>query len=201
MKILKQILTNFCFNLVHMHQGKQRGFTPARPPDVLDHRANHKGEPTSTTWSRWSLLSKVIALLDLVGRRVWQGHLFTMHRPYRWNVLHNGYMSPEYAMKGAFLVKSDICSFGVLLLEIVSGLKISSPHVIMDFSNLIVYVSLHPPKQVQLLTVISSILVYSKKIISLFRHGTCGRMAKQRICWTNLLKTIVISMKFHDAST
>ncbi|CAN6372518.1 unnamed protein product [Urochloa humidicola] len=50
-----------------------------------------------------------------------------------------GYMSPEYAMEGAFSVKSDTYSFGVLLLEIVSGLKISSPHLIMDFRNLISY--------------------------------------------------------------
>ncbi|KAF3954927.1 hypothetical protein CMV_019792, partial [Castanea mollissima] len=32
-----------------------------------------------------------------------------------------GYMSPEYAMQGLFSEKSDIFSFGVLLLEIVSG--------------------------------------------------------------------------------
>ena len=51
-------------------------------------------------------------------------------------------MSPEYAMKGAFSVKSDTYSFGVLILEIVSGLKISSPYLIMDFSNLITFVSI-----------------------------------------------------------
>jgi hypothetical protein len=51
-------------------------------------------------------------------------------------------MSPEYAMEGTFSVKSDTYSFGVLLLEIVSGLKISSPHhLVMDFPNLIAYVS------------------------------------------------------------
>ncbi|WMV57156.1 hypothetical protein MTR67_050541 [Solanum verrucosum] len=32
-----------------------------------------------------------------------------------------GYMSPEYAMHGQFSVKSDVFSFGVLLLEITSG--------------------------------------------------------------------------------
>ncbi|CAM0909185.1 unnamed protein product [Alopecurus aequalis] len=50
-----------------------------------------------------------------------------------------GYMSPEYAMRGAFSVKSDTYSFGVLLLEIVSGLKISSPQLITKFSGLIAY--------------------------------------------------------------
>ncbi|KAM0920374.1 hypothetical protein ACQ4PT_007560 [Festuca glaucescens] len=51
-----------------------------------------------------------------------------------------GYMSPEYAMEGIFSVKSDTYSYGVLLLEIVSGLKISSPHhLVRDFQNLIDY--------------------------------------------------------------
>ncbi|KAG9454349.1 hypothetical protein H6P81_007253 [Aristolochia fimbriata] len=37
-----------------------------------------------------------------------------------------GYMSPEYAMKGLFSIKSDVFSFGVLLMEIVSGKRNSS---------------------------------------------------------------------------
>ncbi|CAI9773316.1 unnamed protein product [Fraxinus pennsylvanica] len=37
-----------------------------------------------------------------------------------------GYMSPEYAMHGQFSVKSDVFSFGVLVLEIISGKKNSS---------------------------------------------------------------------------
>ncbi|KAG6755914.1 hypothetical protein POTOM_039322 [Populus tomentosa] len=35
----------------------------------------------------------------------------------------SGYMSPEYALDGLFSVKSDVFSFGVLLLEIISGRK------------------------------------------------------------------------------
>ncbi|KAI4296563.1 hypothetical protein L6164_036512 [Bauhinia variegata] len=34
-----------------------------------------------------------------------------------------GYMAPEYAMDGIFSVKSDVFSFGVLVLEIISGKK------------------------------------------------------------------------------
>ncbi|CAL5014680.1 unnamed protein product [Urochloa decumbens] len=49
-----------------------------------------------------------------------------------------GYMSPEYAMDGAFSVKSDTYSFGVILLEIVSGLKITLTRF-ADFPNLLAY--------------------------------------------------------------
>ncbi|KAJ4850532.1 hypothetical protein Tsubulata_041998 [Turnera subulata] len=34
-----------------------------------------------------------------------------------------GYMSPEYAMEGLYSVKSDVFSYGVLMLEIISGRK------------------------------------------------------------------------------
>ena len=35
----------------------------------------------------------------------------------------SGYMSSEYALDGLFLVKSDIFSFGVVLLEIITEKK------------------------------------------------------------------------------
>nr|CAB3495067.1 unnamed protein product [Digitaria exilis] len=35
----------------------------------------------------------------------------------------SGYMAPEYAMRGNYSVKSDAFSFGVMVLEIVSGRK------------------------------------------------------------------------------
>ena len=38
----------------------------------------------------------------------------------------SGYMSPEYAKHGQYSIKSDVFSFGVLILEIVS-LKVSIP--------------------------------------------------------------------------
>jgi serine/threonine protein kinase len=56
------------------------------------------------------------------------------------HVLNSGYMSPEYAMGGAFSMKSDTYDYGVLILEIVSGMKISSPQLRTNFSSLITYV-------------------------------------------------------------
>ncbi|XP_077241083.1 cysteine-rich receptor-like protein kinase 43 isoform X2 [Tasmannia lanceolata] len=38
----------------------------------------------------------------------------------------NGYMAPEYAMQGRLSVKADVFSFGVVILELVSGKKNSS---------------------------------------------------------------------------
>jgi len=35
----------------------------------------------------------------------------------------SGYMAPEYLMHGQFSVKSDVFSFGILVLEIVSDQK------------------------------------------------------------------------------
>ncbi|KAK3133351.1 hypothetical protein QOZ80_6AG0535420 [Eleusine coracana subsp. coracana] len=49
-----------------------------------------------------------------------------------------GYMSPEYAMDGAFSVKSDTYSFGVIVLEIISGLKITLTNY-KGFPNLLAY--------------------------------------------------------------
>ena len=63
------------------------------------------------------------------------------HNSHQKNI-YSGYMAPEYAMRGTFSVKSDVYSFGVLTLEIVSGVKISSTNQIMNFENLIVYVSI-----------------------------------------------------------
>lgn len=50
-------------------------------------------------------------------------------------------MSPEYAMHGQFSVKSDVFSFGVLLLEIVTGHKNNNFYQSNRAEDLLSYVS------------------------------------------------------------
>ena len=50
-------------------------------------------------------------------------------------------MSPEYAMNGVVSIKTDVFSFGVLLLEIVSGKKNNSRYHSDHPLNLREYVS------------------------------------------------------------
>ncbi|KAL7213396.1 hypothetical protein ACSBR2_016005 [Camellia fascicularis] len=58
-----------------------------------------------------------------------------------------GYMAPEYAMEGQFSIKSNVFSFGVLLLEMISGKKNSgfylyeNSHSLLTFSCVTVEVS------------------------------------------------------------
>ncbi|KAI6705760.1 hypothetical protein NL676_008722, partial [Syzygium grande] len=50
-----------------------------------------------------------------------------------------GYMAPEYAMGGIFSEKSDIYSFGVLLLEIVTSKKNTTLYYRGQHFNLLSY--------------------------------------------------------------
>jgi len=53
---------------------------------------------------------------------------------------NSGYMAPEYAMEGQFSVKSDVFSFGVILLEIISGKKNSGFYLTEHAQTLLAYV-------------------------------------------------------------
>ncbi|KAL5730998.1 non-specific serine/threonine protein kinase [Ranunculus cassubicifolius] len=52
-------------------------------------------------------------------------------------------MAPEYTMRGQFSVKSDVFSFGVLVLEIISGRRNNSLHTSGNSEGLLTYAWRH----------------------------------------------------------
>ena len=52
----------------------------------------------------------------------------------------SGYMAPEYAMRGQLSMKADVYSFGVLVLEIVSGRKIGDIDLPEEMPSLLEWV-------------------------------------------------------------
>jgi hypothetical protein len=52
----------------------------------------------------------------------------------------SGYMSPEYALHGIFSAKSDVFSYGVLVLEIVTGRRNTFTHASGPSEDLLTYV-------------------------------------------------------------
>lgn len=55
-------------------------------------------------------------------------------------------MSPEYAMRGQFSEKSDVFSFGVLLLEIISGRRNTGFYLENHALSLLEFVCWHKDK-------------------------------------------------------
>lgn len=90
-------------------------------------------------------------------------------------------MSPEYAIDGLFSVKSDVFSFGVLVLEIVSGKKNRGfYHPDHDF-NLLGHVSLNQKifflwivKPIIFLYLFTFYMLLFSLIWNFFRHGNYG---------------------------
>jgi serine/threonine protein kinase len=66
---------------------------------------------------RWNIVSFLNSVFQDMLLLTWSALTFT-------NV--SGYMFPEYAMEGLYSIKSDVFSFGVLVLEIVNGKKSAS---------------------------------------------------------------------------
>ena len=103
-------------------------------------------------------------------------------------------MAPEYAMFGQFTVKSDVFSFGVLVLEIISGQKSSRILQGQSQEDLLSFVSpyfslLFLSCQWKRLHMKVSVLRYKKIVISdlngvyiqLCRHGETGGRVQSQI--------------------
>ena len=83
-------------------------------------------------------------------------------------------MSPEYAIHGLFSVKSDVFSFGVLLLEIVSGKKNRVASNSSNSTNLIGHVS---EKEFVFFFLLQVTNLGNDMCFTCFRLGYCGKKA------------------------
>lgn len=82
--------------------------------------------------------------------------------------IYSGYMAPEYAMQGTISVKSDVFSFGVLLLEIISGKKTSRFHLSEHGQSLLTFVCSIFPEIRIFFSIYKSCVVMHLQVICLF---------------------------------
>lgn len=81
-------------------------------------------------------------------------------------------MAPEYAMGGRFSEKSDVFSFGVLVLEIISGRRNTSFYNDEFSLGLLGYVSML--RMIIRSSLLLSVLDLTRFSCFPFRHGSCG---------------------------
>lgn len=77
----------------------------------------------------------------------------------------SGYIAPEYGLYGRFSEKSDVFSFGVIILEIISGRRNKGSYPLNGSLNLLGFVSTSIP--VVVCDQIHSSLIH-------YRHGNFG---------------------------
>lgn len=68
-------------------------------------------------------------------------HISIEFNPFDESVNDSGYMAPEYALHGLFSIKSDIYSYGVLVLEILTGQKNGANLGSTNYLDLVSHVS------------------------------------------------------------
>ena len=85
--------------------------------------------------------SKYIYLYSLNAISWWSFYLFNYTCSLFVTIQCSGYVPPEYARRGIYSTKSEVYSFGVLLLQILSGKKVSILYGENDDISLLDYVS------------------------------------------------------------
>lgn len=92
-------------------------------------------------------------------------------------------MSPEYAMDGIFSVKSDVFSFGVLVLEIISGKKNRGVYLPTPDTNLLGHVSTSNTLSynIKSCTVASYDMLNILQAWSLWREGKSSNLVDESI--------------------
>ncbi|CAN6211867.1 unnamed protein product [Urochloa humidicola] len=110
-----------------------------------------------------------------------------------------GYMAPEYASEGIFSVRSDVFSFGVLLLEIVSGKRNNGHHCYGDFFNLLGY-AWHLWREGRALELIDPLLGDNNDVTSILRCVKVALLCVQDNAIDRPRMTEVMEMLGHDGT-
>lgn len=94
----------------------------------------------------------------------------------------SGYMPPEYAIHGVFSTKSDVFSFGVLMLEIVSGRRNRGFRHLDSNLSLLGHVSIVPenPRAISRVNLVGSDVLFDDGY--LHRHGSCSKKESHFSC-------------------
>lgn len=104
-----------------------------------------------------------------------------------------GYMSPEYAMDGLFSVKSDVFSFGVMMLEIISGKRNTGFYLPDGALNLLGY-AWNLWKEAKGLELVGQGLVETCSIREAMRYIQVGLLCVQEIAADRPNMLDVVSM-------
>ncbi|XP_026388018.1 G-type lectin S-receptor-like serine/threonine-protein kinase SD1-13 isoform X1 [Papaver somniferum] len=112
-----------------------------------------------------------------------------------------GYMPPEYIMDGRFSEKSDVFSFGVLLLEVVSGRKTTSFHHLEQSLSLLGYAwQLWNESKMELL-IDPAILNESTPLAEIFRCIQVGLLCVQECARDRPTMSTTLSMLTSEITT
>ncbi|KAK3039727.1 hypothetical protein RJ639_027068 [Escallonia herrerae] len=133
-----------------------------------------------------------LLIYELVANASLDNFLFVKRAFY----YYSRYMAPEYATRGQFSVESDVFSFGVLVLETISGQKNSCFHSGEDAEDLLSYHS--ELIQVQYATSYDASILgcyaFKKKLLS-------DRLWLRSFSCLNFLCTVASIQNFHFANT
>ncbi|KAF8026190.1 hypothetical protein BT93_F2868 [Corymbia citriodora subsp. variegata] len=110
-----------------------------------------------------------------------------------------GYMSPEYALEGVVSIKSDVFSFGVLLLEIISGKK-NTGFYQTDSMNLLGY-AWQLWQEDTALCLVDSVLEHHNSDGMLMRHINVALLCVQEIAADRPTMSEVLTMLTNELLT
>ncbi|KAJ9566305.1 hypothetical protein OSB04_002271 [Centaurea solstitialis] len=94
---------------------------------------------------------------------------------------YSGYMSPEYAMNGHFSTKSDAFSFGVLVLEIVSGQRNRGSSYTSSELNLLGHVRVDPDTGFRTRVIGARLLIEPRLTWTLWKEGKALKLVDESV--------------------